>query len=321
MAETKEIIFQNYILIECAILDYNKYAFCAELLENKKNGVSIAYIFLYADNQWLLVCQLEMQPISITFSPFDKEEIFVLGREGECARINRQNIISINISNDQENIGPFRKISNVGESIYVLGEDCSLWIYKLDDWVKIRDALDEQKIRLESLKDDFEEDELFNDLIENTEVAFSFSGSSYNEIFQVGTSGKIWKFNGNKWDEEATPTNVTLRDICKTKNGEYIICGSHGTIIIGENQKWEIIDVGVVTNDYVSVCELLDKIFIADGFSLFKLENNKISQVDFGITKDIPAHFVTSRCGVVLSLAAKEVLISKDGDNWLSLLL
>jgi hypothetical protein len=262
-----------------------------------------------------------MQPISVTFSPYDKEEIFVLGREGECARIKGRNITRVDLSSDREDIGPFRKIRNVGESIYVLGEDCSLWMFKPDGWLKIRDELDEQHFQLESVTDEFDEDELFDKLIENTEVAFSFAGSSSNEIYQVGTSGKIWIFNGKKWSEEATPTNVTLSDICRTKSGSYIICGSNGTVIIGESQKWRIFEKGDVANNYFSVTEFLDKIFVADGYSLFKIENNRISRVDFGISSNIPAHFVTTRCEVVLSLAAKEVFISKDGNNWLSLLL
>jgi hypothetical protein len=321
MVELKNVIFQEYILIEGAILDNNTFAFCAELLENKQKGISIAYIFLYATNQWLLVSQVEMQPISVTFSPYDKEEIFVLGREGECARIKGRNITRVDLSSDREDIGPFRKIRNVGESIYVLGEDCSLWMFKPDGWLKIRDELDEQHFQLESVTDEFDEDELFDKLIENTEVAFSFAGSSSNEIYQVGTSGKIWIFNGKKWSEEATPTNVTLSDICRTKSGSYIICGSNGTVIIGESQKWRIFEKGDVANNYFSVTEFLDKIFVADGYSLFKIENNRISRVDFGISSNIPAHFVTTRCEVVLSLAAKEVFISKDGNNWLSLLL
>lgn len=315
----KDTIIQNYILIEAVILDSSVIAVCAELLENKKKGISIAYIFYYINRNWQLHCQLDMQPVSITNSPDDKGEIFILGREGECVQINNK-INTINLSDDQDDVGPFRKIRNIDGNIYVLGEDCSLWMFNLDSWKKIRDGLDEQKLQADILSDDFNEDDLFDQLLDDTEVAFSFTGESSNELIQVGTNGKIWLFDGVKWKEEATPTNLTLYDICRAESERYIICGLNGTLIRGESQKWQIVDLDDFDNDFYSVTEFLGNIFIANGHALFKLEDDTISQIDFGVGEDVPSHFVTSRSGVILSLAAKEILISSDGKKWDSLL-
>nr|WP_319392417.1 hypothetical protein [uncultured Desulfobacter sp.] len=258
-----------------------------------------------------------MEVKSIAQSPSGKDEIYMLGREGECLCVSPNKKKLQMIEPDTPGVGPFRKIKNICGALYVLGEEKSVWHCQKGQWTKLAKGIPSPDF------DMFEDqDEYFDDLIEKSEVAFSLSGKSTNDLCMTCTTGQAWFWDGHAWAQDySLPTNQNLYDICKLENGKYIICGGGGTLIEGERARWNIIETFDGESDLISVCQFKDSIYVSDGQGLSKLHHGKTVPVDFGLKADTPSHIVVANHDLVLSIAAKEVFFSKDGDTWFSLLM
>lgn len=318
---TKDNILEDYVLVSVLILEKNKYIFCAELYENQNKGLSMAHILYWEDGNWSEVNKFKMQPVALAKSQSDNYDAFLLGREGECVGFNKSNHERFDLSGDSLS-GPFRSIKVIENTLYVLGEDTSLWRLVDQDWSQFKTSIDEDDIESAALEDDFDVDDFIESAIDSTQITYAFGGFTSKNIMTIGSEGSIEFYDGSSWEKLDSPTESRLSDLCHLSNDEYIICGSQGTIVIGNNEKLEVKTLKEIENDFCSVAVLDDQVFLADGHSLFLFKDNQISKVDFGEKPElaIPSHFVISDCGTVLSIAGKEALVSHDGKSWRSLL-
>jgi hypothetical protein len=144
----------------------------------------------------------------------------------------------------------------------------------------------------------------------------SIDGFSEDEIYAVGWNGEIWRYNGKKWLNYSTLTNLILTSVFCASNGLVYIVGQHGLLISGRHDKWEIIEWDdEVDIDFWDVCYFKNKLYIASIPDLYTYENDELISVDFKNVSASSFFCLTQSEGVLWSIGAEDVL-SFDGKKW-----
>lgn len=321
---SKKEIFEQYQLVDVCIVSSTLLVFCAIHTPAKDYDLDVSQI-LYCDNgNWSKGPCFNIEAVSICNSQRSPSVVYVLGREGECFLVSTSGHEDISIISDNYPSGPYREVQVVGNYIFVLGEERSVFTRNLEDrtpnWKKIDIGLPSENEFIDK-SDSFEnEDTLIHELINNSEVMFSLAGNNINDVCMVGSSGEIWFWDGIKWNTGNSPTNLNLYSVVNVSD-KYIACGQFGTLLIGHRNQWKIIDLDITESNFCSVASFSEKIFLADGFSLFVYNSDGFSKVDLLDNAEIPSHRVKSNNEVIVSVAAKEIFTSHNAIDWKSLLL
>lgn len=143
----------------------------------------------------------------------------------------------------------------------------------------------------------------------------AIAGFALNEIYAAGWSGEIWQYNGKKWLNRTSPTNLILTGICCAPDEKVYICGQHGTLLRGRRTRWELIDLGDFTRDFWDLHWFNDKLYLATMSALFTLTNSGLMPVDFGDDEPATCYRLTSAEGVLWSVGSDDVF-SFDGTSW-----
>ena len=144
----------------------------------------------------------------------------------------------------------------------------------------------------------------------------AIDGYSLKELYAVGWKGEIWQYNGTKWTNRTSPTNVILSGVCCAADKIVYIAGKDGVLIKGRNATWEIIewedDVDV---DLWDLCWFGGKLYVAAISNLYTLNGNHLDEVDFGEIEVSSCYSLTEAQGVLWSIGNQDVL-SFDGTSW-----
>lgn len=151
---------------------------------------------------------------------------------------------------------------------------------------------------------------------DNVETCFeSIDGFSETDIYTVGWEGEIWHYDGKKWKEIDSPTNLTLFNVKCGTDGNIYACGQMGTLLRGRGEEWSSIEHDA-TEDNLRDLEWYDgSLYVSSMKNIFKLVDNQLHKVELG--KDVPStcHHLNARDGIMWSIGAKDVM-SFDGKKW-----
>ena len=144
----------------------------------------------------------------------------------------------------------------------------------------------------------------------------AIDGYSGNELYAVGWSGEIWQYDGSKWADRASPTNVILSSVCCAPNGVVYVAGQNGILIKGRHDSWEIVEWDDDADvDIWDLCWFNDNLYVASINYLFTLQGNELVDVDFGEVELSSCYSLTEAEGVMWSIGNEDVL-SFDGTTW-----
>jgi len=144
----------------------------------------------------------------------------------------------------------------------------------------------------------------------------AIDGYSLKELYTVGWAGEIWQFDGFRWVDRNSPTNLILSSICCAQDDVVYLGGQRGILIQGRNDSWEItkweeeVDV-----DIWDLCWFKGRLYVATMTALFILDKNKLVEVDFGALVVSSCYSLTKSEGVLWSVGNSDVL-SFDGNKW-----
>jgi len=143
-------------------------------------------------------------------------------------------------------------------------------------------------------------------------------GFSHNEIYAVGLAGKIFRFDGKRWHEISSPTNVMLTGVHCAPDGKVYISGTKGTIISGRHNSFAVYDIEVEF-DFRGISSFSSKVFVASGAQLFEVGVNGLVAVQFGLDRPVTTGSLSEGQDVLWSIGEQDVL-SFDGENWSEIL-
>jgi hypothetical protein len=193
-----------------------------------------------------------------------------------------------------------RSIRKIGSHIYVAG--MARHVYRRDGrarWVPIDEDVFVPRAR------------------RRTAVGFnSIDGFSEKLIYAVGYKGEIWHFNGQKWQEEESPTNVVLNVVRCSPDGEVYICGMAGTIIRGIAGQWESIEQDVTEQDFWGMAVFKRSVYISNYEGVYKIEDKELSRVEMNLKKPVTTAYLDANDGVLWSVGENHLIFTDDGSHW-----
>ena len=149
----------------------------------------------------------------------------------------------------------------------------------------------------------------------------SIHGFSAKDIYAAGEGGEIWQYDGSKWRQRETGTNVYLHSVLCASDGVVYAAGACGTILTGRADQWTRLKSIPRRLEFWSIEEFRGRIFAAASTSLlFELKDGKLELVDFGECP-IPTsvhHLFTTETSLY-ALGSKH-LRRFDGSEWHELL-
>jgi hypothetical protein len=144
----------------------------------------------------------------------------------------------------------------------------------------------------------------------------SIDGFSEEDIYIVGWEGEIWHYDGKKFKQMQSPTNLGLHQVACAADGLVYIVGKNGILIRGRDDRWEIIEQDKTTADIWGVAWFQGKAYVATTHMVYSLVGNNLEQIDFG--KDaIPAscYHLSTADDVMWSIGPEDI-VEFDGKNW-----
>jgi hypothetical protein len=144
----------------------------------------------------------------------------------------------------------------------------------------------------------------------------SIDGFSEKEIYTVGWKGEIWHYNGVKWTQVTSPTNLALHKVKCAGDGMAYIGGKGGVLIRGRERKWEIIDHEKTEEDIWGMEWFNEKLYASTLDLIYTLDGDDLEEVEYG-EAEIPdtCYHLSSADGIMWSVGAHDVL-QFDGKEW-----
>lgn len=144
----------------------------------------------------------------------------------------------------------------------------------------------------------------------------ALDGYSEREIYAAGWGGEIWRFDGGKWKEQSSPTNVILSAVCCGGDGTVYIAGQRGVLVRGRNDVWEAVQwEDEVSADLWDLCWYRDKLYVATMQALYTLNGNILEAVDMGRIGPVSCYSLSTAEDVLWSVGLEDV-VSFDGKQW-----
>jgi hypothetical protein len=228
---------------------------------------------------------------------------FILGKNGEIIEIG----VGGNTKITQifgaglytpEKRGYLETIKNINDQLFVCGYGRQVYQKINEQWVSIAEDI----------------------LTKKTGTGFfDIDGTSAFDIYGVGWNGEIYYYNGLVWEKENSPTKEHLASVkCLNKN-EIWICGNNGIVLFGSRNNWKAIHDKNYQNNWYSIEEFNNRIYIAGNNILAYIDGENIKPVETGLNKKFTTHKLHAKDGLLWSIGEKDIL-TYDGKSWEELL-
>ena len=266
--------------------------------------VEHSFFLVFHKGEWLwptgVAEQVNWTTTSMTVVREPKEQALFLGLWGDIYRVGSGDIKEesalVSLPDGPKSSGPMRCIRAIDGRAYAVGMRRQVYVRKgMDSWERM-----DAGIRLDhSTGQSFE----------------TVHGLSASSIYAAGRRGEIWHFDGTRWVQEDSPTNRIITDIWCSPSGTVFACGQAGTVLVRSGGVWRVIDHEATEDDFWSVREFGDKVYLATMQTLYELSGNSVTQTDFG--PDAPQTcFALSVAGRLMWSVGAKNIFSFDGTRW-----
>ena len=257
------------------------------------------YPVTFDDGTWGADITVEWTPVGMTVSRSPLEQMVTISENGDVYCYGSGNESFEKIACDGilplDRGGPLRNVRNIGNRVYAVG--MKRQVYRRDGrdrWVCIDGGVfstGKEVVGFESV-----------------------DGFSENDIFAAGWEGEIWHHDGSGWAQHDSPTNLILLDVCCGGDGNVYACGQMGTLMVGINHAWTLVDTDLKENIW-SLCWFSNTLFMAAYSGIYQLAGDQIERIDF--KDDVPGTFyhLSAADGLLCSIGGKDVM-GFDGRSW-----
>lgn len=145
----------------------------------------------------------------------------------------------------------------------------------------------------------------------------SIDGYGHSEIYATGWGGEVWEYDGSRWQQHPSPTNVVLTAVCCAPDGTTYVAGQQGVMLRGRHAAWDLIAWNEpVGADLWDLCWFQDKLYVATATGLFTLDGQDLVDVDFGASVGSLSGFSLTTAEDTLWSIGHEDVASFDGKTW-----
>ena len=195
--------------------------------------------------------------------------------------------------------GPLRGVRRLGEAIYVVGMDRQVYRREgANAWSSCDQGIprDPNPRSISGFE--------------------ALDGFSERDLYAVGWNGEIWNRFDERWQQEASPVGQVLLDVCCGGDGFIYACARNGVLVRGKRGHWEVLDLGVFSEDLWSLAWFNGRLYAASMETVFVLgDDGQLASVDMGNDRAKTCYDLITGPGVMWSIGAKDVM-SFDGQQW-----
>lgn len=144
---------------------------------------------------------------------------------------------------------------------------------------------------------------------------FDVDGTGADHIYAVGRQGQIFFYDGERWRQDDSPTNVQLGSVRCIGPDDVWIAGNEGTVLRGCFNHWEVIKNDDIRGNWYCVEEFNGTVYLAGNAELGYVDGDSISILDVGLGTSFTTHRLHAKEGVLWSIGEKHIL-RYDGSTW-----
>lgn len=138
--------------------------------------------------------------------------------------------------------------------------------------------------------------------------------SSDGTQYVVGLNSEVWKKSSDRWEEIDVQSNVHLNDICCRSDGKIYICGSDGILLVGEQNKWVVVDSNV-SDDLWRIVEFNGIIYVSSMNCLFELTVQGLIPSELMNNLNLDTFYNLESNGREMLFVGEQRVITVDGAN------
>ena len=197
---------------------------------------------------------------------------------------------------DVETVGAATQIRQIGDRLYVCGMQGQ--VYRRDEagWVHIDQGILDRNILVDALH------------------LNTIDGTSERDIYVAGFSGRILHFDGARWDELVSPTNVHLERVHCVSPREVYFCGNKGTFLKLSNGVFT--DHSIQSDDHFwGLTSFEGKVYLATLKGLYVFDGKAVRPVNTKLKPPIGGYRLDARDGQLWSFGVDD-LAWYDGKRW-----
>lgn len=144
----------------------------------------------------------------------------------------------------------------------------------------------------------------------------AIDGLRESAIYAVGYLGEIWFYDGRRWIQQDSPTNVVLNCVrCRSADQVYV-GGMAGTIIRGSNGSWEVIEQDETEEDFWGMTLFRDRVYLSNYDGVWVLDGDDLQRVDMGLGSKFSTAYLDADDEVMWSVGQKHLAVTRDGQTW-----
>ncbi|MCG6657497.1 hypothetical protein HOP52_06920 [Halomonas campisalis] len=145
----------------------------------------------------------------------------------------------------------------------------------------------------------------------------SVDGMSVTDIYAVGYSGEMWRYDGAFWIHLDSPTNVALyRVVCDRNNNMVICCGAGGVVLAGSGDNFVAVGHDVTEDNLYGLEIFKGKVYLASLTKVYVLEGGGLVEQDLGLGDGLTTGCLHAGDGVLWSAGANHLVYTDDGVLW-----
>jgi len=153
----------------------------------------------------------------------------------------------------------------------------------------------------------------------------SIDGWTGTSLVTAGFEGEIWSFNGKKWTQHSSPTNLTLNKVVCMPDKQSVICGQMGTVLQSSGRAWKIVENDATEDEFWGAAWFKDAVYLSTLDDLYRLRGGRIEKVKIQpadkkkpieLSPKLSFFRLHSDGNVLWSIGRKQAMYSSDGDHW-----
>jgi hypothetical protein len=275
----------------------------AETEEGARKGIDHTNVYWHNEGKWYFVAQWPDAIVGSTFLPTSPLQRFFLAANGKVYRRIKSEITEEIIDSSDE--GPsdlllMQSLAAIEGDLFAVG--MARRAYRRlgpDQWQPIDQTCFVRRAdRTEAVG--------FTDL----------AGDRADNIVAVGYKGEIWRYDGKEWHRETSPTNVTLTAVAQVSPDEFVVCGMHGTVIVGGPGRWSLVEQTATKADFWGAAHYGGKSFVSNYDGVFVLEDSDLRKVYPQRDQKNKTAYLSAGSTSIWSVGQQHVAWSADGTGW-----
>jgi hypothetical protein len=144
----------------------------------------------------------------------------------------------------------------------------------------------------------------------------AIDGLKETAIYAVGYVGEIWFYDGRRWIQQDSPTNVALTCVRCLADDKVYVGGLGGTILRGSNGSWETIEQDETEEDFWGLTLFRGRVYLANYDGVFLLQDDTLERVEMGLGSKFTTAYLDADDQVMWSVGQKHLAMTSDGTTW-----